>query len=92
MLDTLVESWSDKQAAKKFFRKPLKRLRYVPRVIITGKPFHPRSRQRVLLLTMKSAEARENRLARFQFLERKRTRPSSKDLNIQTAAPVSDVS
>jgi putative transposase len=36
-LDILVRSSRDKKAAKKFFRKLLKGLRYVPRVIITGK-------------------------------------------------------
>jgi len=34
-LDILVQSRRDKKAAKKFFRKLLKGLRYVPRVIIT---------------------------------------------------------
>ena len=37
MLDILVQSRRDKKAAKKFFRKLLKGLRYVPRVIITDK-------------------------------------------------------
>jgi putative transposase len=37
VLDILVQSRRDKQAAKKFFRKLLKGLRYVPRVIITDK-------------------------------------------------------
>lgn len=37
VLDILVQSRSDKKAAKKFFRKLLKGLRYVPRVIITDK-------------------------------------------------------
>src|ERR687883_330816 len=36
-LDILVQSRRNKQAAKKFFRKLLKGLRYVPRVIITDK-------------------------------------------------------
>jgi putative transposase len=36
-LDILVQSGRDKKAAKKFFRKLLKGLRYVPRVIITDK-------------------------------------------------------
>ena len=36
-MDILVQSRRDKKAAKKFFRKLLKRLRYVPRVIITDK-------------------------------------------------------
>ena len=35
MLDILVQSRRDKRAAKKFFRKLLKGLQYVPRVIIT---------------------------------------------------------
>jgi putative transposase len=37
VLDILVQSRRNKTAAKKFFRKLLKRLRYVPRVIITDK-------------------------------------------------------
>lgn len=37
VLDILVQSRRDKKAAKKFFRKLLKRLRYVPRVIISDK-------------------------------------------------------
>jgi len=37
VLDILVQSSRDKKAAKKFFRKLLKRWRYVPRVIITDK-------------------------------------------------------
>jgi len=37
ILDILVQSRRDKKAAKKFFRKLLKRLRFVPRVIITDK-------------------------------------------------------
>src|SRR5882672_1080876 len=37
ILDILVQSRRDKKAANKFFRKLLKRLRYVPRVIITDK-------------------------------------------------------
>jgi putative transposase len=35
--DILVQSRRNKQAAKKFFRKLLKELQYVPRVIITDK-------------------------------------------------------
>src|SRR5215471_16598586 len=35
VLDILVQSHRDKKAAKKFFRKLLKRLRYVPQMIIT---------------------------------------------------------
>ena len=37
ILDILVQSRRNKKAANKFFRKLLKRLRYVPRVIITDK-------------------------------------------------------
>src|SRR6202171_5457951 len=37
VLDILVQSRRDKKAAKKFFRKLLNGLRYVPRVIITDK-------------------------------------------------------
>ena len=37
VLDILVQRWRNKQAAKKFCRKLLKGLRYVPRVIITDK-------------------------------------------------------
>src|SRR5215213_410168 len=37
ILDILVQRGRDKQAAKKFFRKLLKSLAYVPRVIITDK-------------------------------------------------------
>ena len=37
VLDILVQSRRDKKAAQKFFRKLLKGLRYVPRVIITDK-------------------------------------------------------
>lgn len=37
VLDILVQSRRDKKAAKKFFRKLLKGLRYVPPVIVTDK-------------------------------------------------------
>lgn len=37
VLDILVQRWRDKYAAKKFFRKLLKGLAYIPRVIITDK-------------------------------------------------------
>ena len=37
VLDILVQSHRDKKAAKKFFRKSLKGLRYVRRMIITDK-------------------------------------------------------
>src|SRR6202521_4923564 len=38
VLDILVQSRRNKRAAKKFFRKLLKGLQYVPRVIVTDKP------------------------------------------------------
>jgi putative transposase len=37
VLDILVQRWRDKKAAKTFFRKLLKGLHYVPRLIITDK-------------------------------------------------------
>ena len=37
VLDIMVQSKRDKKAAKRFFRKLLKGLRYVPRVIITDR-------------------------------------------------------
>jgi putative transposase len=37
VLDILVQSRRNRRAAKKFFRKLLKRLRYVPRAIVTDK-------------------------------------------------------
>lgn len=37
VLDILVQKSRNKQAAKRFFRKLLKGLRYIPRVIITDK-------------------------------------------------------
>jgi len=37
VLDILVQRRRDKTAAKQFFRKLLKGLRYVPRVIVTDK-------------------------------------------------------
>src|SRR5260370_28017967 len=37
VLDILVQTSRDKKAAKKFFRKLLKGLRYIPRVIVTDK-------------------------------------------------------
>jgi putative transposase len=37
VLDILVQSWRNQAAAKKFFRRLLKKLAYVPRVVITDK-------------------------------------------------------
>lgn len=49
VLDILVQRRRDKQAAKKFFRKLLKGLTYVPRVIITDKLKSYRAAMREIL-------------------------------------------
>jgi putative transposase len=49
VLDILVQHRRDKQAAKKFFRKLLKGLTYVPRVIITDKLKSYRAAKREIL-------------------------------------------
>ncbi len=56
--DILVQSRRDKKAAKKFFRKLLKGLRYVPRVIITDKlkSYHAAKQE-----IMPSVEHRQNK-------------------------------
>src|SRR6266478_7831277 len=58
VLDILVQSRRDKKAAKKFFRKLLKGLRYVPRVIITDKlkSYHAAKQE-----IMPSVEHRQNK-------------------------------
>jgi putative transposase len=49
VLDILVQRRRDKQAAKRFFRKLLKGLKYVPRVIITDKlPSYGAAKREVL--------------------------------------------
>ncbi|HEX2172515.1 MAG TPA: IS6 family transposase, partial [Dehalococcoidia bacterium] len=53
VLDILVQSRRDKAAAKKFFRKLLKSLRYVPRVIITAKLASYGAAQREILPSVK---------------------------------------
>ena len=49
VLDILVQSRRNKQAAKKFFRKLLRGLRYVPRVLITDKLASYSAAQREIL-------------------------------------------
>ena len=58
VLDILVQSRRDKEAAKRFFRKLLKGLRYVPRVIITDKlkSYHAAKQE-----IMPSVEHRQNK-------------------------------
>jgi putative transposase len=58
VLDILVQSRRDKKAAKKFFRKLLKGLTYVPRVIITDKLRSYGAAKREMLL---SVEHRQHR-------------------------------
>jgi len=48
VLDILVQCRRDKRAAKKFFRKPLKGLTYVPRVIITDKKSYGAAKREIL--------------------------------------------
>src|SRR5437879_10280257 len=58
VLDILVQSRRNKQAAKRFFRKLLKGLEYVPRVIITDKlTSYAAARQEI----MESVEHRRNK-------------------------------
>jgi putative transposase len=58
VLDILVQHQRDKQAAKKFFRKLLKRCQYVPRVLITDKLKSYRAAKREIL---PSVEHRQHR-------------------------------
>src|ERR671927_104995 len=58
VLDILVQSRRNKQAAKKFFRKLLKGLQYVPRVIITDKLASYGAAKREIL---KSVEHRQHK-------------------------------
>ena len=62
VLDIMVQSRRDKRVAKKSFRKLLKRLRYVPRVIITDKLKRQRPkccRYRALLSEVSEQSCRE---------------------------------
>jgi transposase-like protein len=47
VLDVLVQSRRNAKAAKRFFRKLLKGLRYVPRVLVTDKPSWPATPSRI---------------------------------------------
>jgi putative transposase len=58
VLDILVQRQRNKKAAKKFFRKLLKSLRYAPRVIITDKSRSYRAAKREIL---PSVEDRQHR-------------------------------
>jgi putative transposase len=58
VLDILVQSRRDKKAAKRFFRKLLKGLRYAPRVIITDKLRSYHAAQQEI---MPSVEHRQNK-------------------------------
>ena len=58
VLDILVQSRRDKKAAKRFFRKLLKGLRYVPRVMITDKLKSYQAAQQEI---MPSVEHRQNK-------------------------------
>ena len=53
VLDILVQKRRNKQAAKKFFRKLLKGLQYVPRVIITDKLKSYGAAKREILVRLK---------------------------------------
>jgi putative transposase len=58
VLDILVQSWRNKQAAKKFFRMLLKDLTYVPRVVITDKLKSYDAAKREILLGVEYRQSR----------------------------------
>ncbi len=58
VLDILVQSRRNKKAAKKFFRKLLKGLQYVPRVIITDKLRSYGAAKREILLGVEHRQSR----------------------------------
>jgi putative transposase len=58
ILDILVQRRRDKHAAKKFFRKLLKGLTYVPRVIITDKLKNYRAAKREILPAVEQCQHR----------------------------------
>jgi transposase-like protein len=58
VLDILVQSRRNKKAAKKFFRKLLKGLQYVPRVIITDKLKSYRAAKREILPGVEHRQSR----------------------------------
>jgi putative transposase len=68
VLDILVQSRRNKQAAKKFFRKLLKGLQYVPRVIITDKRKSYGAAKREILprVEHRQTRQREHRMQGFK--------------------------
>jgi putative transposase len=58
VLDILLQTHRDKRAAKRFFKKLLKGLRYVPRVVVTDKL---RSYGAALKKVMPSVEHRQHK-------------------------------
>jgi putative transposase len=58
VLDILVQRQRNKKAAKKFFRKLLKSLRYAPRVIITDKLRSYRAAKREILPSVENRQHR----------------------------------
>jgi len=63
VLDILVQRHRDGKAAKKFFRKLLKGLRYVPRVVITCQL---RSYSAAIAKTLPGVEHYQNKMRRFK--------------------------
>ncbi|GHP00465.1 IS6 family transposase [Reticulibacter mediterranei] len=59
VLDILVQSRRNTKAAKRFFRKPLKGLQYVPRVIITDKLKSYGAAKREILLGVRHRQHKE---------------------------------
>jgi putative transposase len=76
VLDILVQLRRDAQVAKRFFRRLLKGLRYVPRVIVTDKLRSYGVAQRQLLLKVKHRQIRylNNRVENSNRLTRRRER------------------
>jgi putative transposase len=68
VLDILVQSRRNAVAAKRFFRKLLKGLRYVPRVLVTGKLASYQVAHRELLpsVTHRRSKYLNNRAERFR--------------------------
>jgi hypothetical protein len=68
VLDILVQSRRDKKAAKKFFRNLLKRLQYVPRVIVADqlRSYHAAKQEIMPSVEHRQHKGENNRLA-IQF-------------------------
>jgi putative transposase len=58
VLDILVQRWRNKRAARKFFRKLLKGLQYVPRVSITDQLKSYGAAKREILLGVEHRQSR----------------------------------